>query len=57
VVVRGGTGGDADECLQLHGRYGYMQEYSISRMFVDARMQKFYGGINEVMKLLIARSF
>jgi acyl-CoA dehydrogenase len=45
-----------DECLQLHGGYGYMQEYSISRMFVDARIQKIYGGTNEVMKLLIARS-
>jgi acyl-CoA dehydrogenase len=46
----------ADECLQLHGGYGYMQEYPISRMFVDARVQKIYGGTNEVMKLLIARS-
>ena len=45
-----------DECLQLHGGYGYMQEYPISRMFVDARVQKIYGGANEVMKLLIARS-
>jgi acyl-CoA dehydrogenase len=46
----------ADECLQLHGGYGYMQEYPISRMFVDARIQKIYGGTNEIMKLLIARS-
>lgn len=46
----------ADECLQLHGGYGYMQEYPISRMFVDARVQKIYGGTNEIMKLLIARS-
>jgi acyl-CoA dehydrogenase len=45
-----------DECLQLHGGYGYMQEYPISRMFVDARIQKIYGGTNEIMKLLIARS-
>ena len=45
-----------DECLQLHGGYGYMQEYPISRMFVDARVQKIYGGTNEVMKMLIARS-
>jgi acyl-CoA dehydrogenase len=45
-----------DECLQLHGGYGYMQEYPISQMFVDARIQKIYGGTNEVMKLLIARS-
>ena len=46
----------ADECLQLHGGYGYMQEYPISRMFVDARIQKIYGGTNEIMKLVIARS-
>ncbi|MGF6308632.1 acyl-CoA dehydrogenase [Bradyrhizobium sp. i1.8.4] len=46
----------ADECLQLHGGYGYMQEYPISRMFIDARIQKIYGGTNEIMKLLIARS-
>jgi acyl-CoA dehydrogenase len=45
-----------DECLQLHGGYGYMQAYPISQMFVDARIQKIYGGTNEVMKLLIARS-
>src|SRR6186997_815711 len=46
----------ADECLQLHGGYGYMQEYPISRMFVDARIQKIYGGSNEIMKLVIAQS-
>jgi acyl-CoA dehydrogenase len=46
----------ADECLQLHGGYGYMEEYPIARMFVDARIQKIYGGTNEIMKLLIARS-
>jgi acyl-CoA dehydrogenase len=46
----------ADECLQLHGGYGYMEEYPISRMFVDSRIQKIYGGTNEIMKLLIARS-
>jgi acyl-CoA dehydrogenase len=45
-----------DECLQLYGGYGYMQEYPISQMFADARIQKIYGGTNEVMKLLIARS-
>jgi acyl-CoA dehydrogenase len=45
-----------DDCLQLHGGYGYMQEYPIGRMFVDSRIQKIYGGTNEVMKLLIARS-
>jgi len=46
----------ADECQQLHGGYGYMREYPISRIFVDARIQKIYGGTNEIMKLLIARS-
>ena len=46
----------ADECLQLYGGYGYMQEYPISHMFADARIQKIYGGTNEIMKLLIARS-
>jgi len=45
-----------DECLQLHGGYGYMQEFPIARMFVDARIQTIYGGTNEIMKLLIARS-
>ena len=46
----------ADECLQLHGGYGYMEEYPIARMFVDARIQKIYGGTNEIMKVSIARS-
>eukprot|EP00042_Codosiga_hollandica_P030806 m.181176 g.181176 ORF g.181176 m.181176 type:complete len:417 (+) comp53463_c0_seq1:1483-2733(+) len=46
----------ADECLQLHGGYGFMQEYSVARAFVDARVQKIYGGANEVMKELISRS-
>jgi len=45
-----------DECLQLHGGYGYMEEYAIARMFVDARIQKIYGGANEIMKVIIARS-
>jgi len=44
-----------DECLQLHGGYGYMNEYPIAQMFADARVQKIYGGANEVMKELIAR--
>ena len=46
----------ADECLQLFGGYGYMQEYPISRIFIDSRIQKIYGGTNEIMKVLIARS-
>ncbi|KIZ47298.1 MULTISPECIES: acyl-CoA dehydrogenase family protein [Rhodopseudomonas] len=49
-------GETVDDCVQLHGGYGYMQDYAISRMYVDARIQKIYGGTNEVMKLLIARS-
>jgi acyl-CoA dehydrogenase len=45
-----------DECLQLFGGYGYMAEYPIATMWTDARVQKIYGGANEVMKELIARS-
>lgn len=45
-----------DECLQLHGGYGYMNEYPIARMYQDARVQKIYAGTNEIMKVLIARS-
>tara|TARA_A100000171_G_scaffold34086_1_gene32476 strand:+ start:678 stop:1814 length:1137 start_codon:yes stop_codon:yes gene_type:complete len=45
-----------DECLQLHGGYGYMNEYPIAQMYADARVQKIYGGSNEIMKELIARS-
>lgn len=45
-----------DECLQFFGGYGYMNEYPIARMFRDARVQRIYGGTNEIMKLLIARS-
>ena len=45
----------ADECLQLFGGYGYMQEYPISRFYTDARIQKIYGGTNEIMKEIISR--
>ena len=45
-----------DECLQLFGGYGYMNEYPIARMYADARVGRIYGGSNEVMKELIARS-
>ncbi|MEQ9518695.1 MAG: acyl-CoA dehydrogenase family protein [Parvibaculum sp.] len=45
-----------DECLQLHGGYGYMNEYPIARMYRDARVQKIYGGTNEIMKVLISRT-
>ncbi len=46
----------ADQCVQLFGGYGYMREYKISRGFVDARIQRIYGGTSEIMKELIARS-
>lgn len=45
-----------DECLQLHGGYGYMNEYPIAQMYKDARGYRIYGGTSEIMKLLIARS-
>lgn len=45
----------ADGCLQLHGGYGYMREYGVSRAFVDARIQRIYGGTTEIMKELISR--
>ncbi|CAG2158102.1 acyl-CoA dehydrogenase family protein [Cupriavidus numazuensis] len=44
-----------DECLQLHGGYGYMMEYPIARMYVNARVSKIFGGSNEIMKELVAR--
>ena len=45
----------ADECLQLHGGWGYMWEYPVCRAFADSRVQRIYGGSNEIMKLIIAR--
>ena len=52
------TQGEAlDECLQLHGGYGFMQEYAVAEMWTDARVQRIYGGTNEIMKELISRSF
>ena len=45
----------ADQCLQLFGGYGYMKEYPISRDYVDARIQRIYGGTSEIMKEIIAR--
>ena len=45
-----------DECVQLHGGYGYMWEYPIARAYVDARVQRIYGGTNEIMKEVISRS-
>ncbi|MBF68070.1 MAG: acyl-CoA dehydrogenase [Gammaproteobacteria bacterium] len=46
----------ADECVQLFGGYGYMSEYRISRMYLDSRVQRIYGGTSEIMKELISRS-
>ncbi len=46
----------ADQCLQLHGGYGYMKEYEISQHFTDSRVQRIYGGTSEIMKELIGRS-
>jgi alkylation response protein AidB-like acyl-CoA dehydrogenase len=45
-----------DECVQLHGGYGYMWEYPITRAYADARVQRIYGGTNEIMKEVISRS-
>ena len=45
-----------DECVQLHGGYGYMWEFPIARAYVDARVQRIYGGTNEIMKEVISRS-
>ncbi|MFP4148677.1 MAG: acyl-CoA dehydrogenase family protein [Nitriliruptoraceae bacterium] len=44
-----------DACVQLHGGYGYMREYPIARAYVDARVQRIYGGTNEIMKEIIGR--
>lgn len=45
-----------DECVQLHGGYGYMWEYPIARMFADSRVQRIYGGTNEIMKSIIGKA-
>lgn len=45
-----------DECVQLHGGYGFMNEYPVARMWRDSRVQRIYGGTNEIMKLLISRT-
>ena len=45
-----------DKCLQLHGGYGYMQEYPIARAYADARVTRIYGGATEIMKEIIGRS-
>lgn len=45
-----------DECLQLHGGYGYMEEYEVARRWSDARVTRIYGGTNEIMKEIVGRS-
>src|SRR5258708_4041650 len=45
-----------DELVQLHGGYGYMNEYMVTRMYADARVQRIYGGTSEIMKEVIARA-
>jgi acyl-CoA dehydrogenase len=45
-----------DECVQLHGGYGYMNEYPIARAWADSRVQKIYAGTNEIMKEIVARA-
>ena len=44
-----------DECLQLHGGYGYMMEYPVARAYLDARVQRIYAGTSEIMKVIISR--
>lgn len=45
-----------DQCVQLHGGYGYMSEYAVARMWTDQRVQRIYGGTNEIMKEIISRT-
>jgi long-chain-acyl-CoA dehydrogenase len=45
-----------DRCLQLHGGYGYINEYEIARLWRDARVQRLYGGTTEIMKEIVGRS-
>ena len=45
-----------NQCLQLHGGYGYMMEYRIARDYIDSRVQTIYGGTNEIMKEIIGRT-
>jgi len=46
----------ADRCLQLHGGYGYCEEYPIARAWRDIRIMRIYAGSNEIMKVIIART-
>ena len=44
-----------DQCVQLHGGYGYMMEYRVARAYVDGRIQTIFGGTTEIMKEIIGR--
>jgi alkylation response protein AidB-like acyl-CoA dehydrogenase len=46
----------SNDCVQLHGGWGYMWEYPVCRAYVDGRVQQIYGGTNEIMKEVIART-
>jgi alkylation response protein AidB-like acyl-CoA dehydrogenase len=46
-----------DECVQLHGGYGFMTEYPVAQAYIDTRANRIYGGTNEIMKELISRTF
>jgi len=45
-----------DECLQLHGGYGFIWEFDVARSYAAARVTRIYGGTNEIMKLIISRA-
>ena len=45
-----------DECVQLHGGYGFMMEYPIARAYLDARASRIYVGANEIMREVVARA-
>ncbi|MGI9247692.1 MAG: acyl-CoA dehydrogenase family protein, partial [Woeseiaceae bacterium] len=45
-----------DECLQLHGGYGYVDEYPVARAYCDARIARIFGGTSEIMKEIISKS-
>jgi acyl-CoA dehydrogenase len=45
-----------DQCLQFFGGYGYMREYPISQLYTDSRVQRIYGGADEIMREIVARS-
>ena len=56
VLHRGRRTASSTRCLQLHGGYGYMNEYPIARLYADNRVNRIYGGTSEVMKSIIAKA-